>query len=423
MREKLKTWTFAIDNDELVDLVIKGKKTATTSNYDENDLPVINSESILLFENEKKACITKTIDYKIMKFKEITEKEAKLEGEGDLSLEYWRKVHYDFFKKYNPDFNEDTLVVFETFEVTKNYVKERLELAKNIANNNSKILGNIEKIEEINAGFNNYLFNVNDKYIIKVCGETSKEELFDVEARFYNENSNNSYIPKLYKYDNSKSIVPFVYEIIEKINGKSLYYHWYKMSEPEREQLIKKLVDIIKKIHSKKYPQYDWIKHIKDRIMKAYNITKDKFNDEEKNIILNSLKKYDLYLTDNHFSLIHNDLHFDNIFLDQNNDIKIIDFNDSIIAPFDYDLRIFYMCVTLPWKWANAEMDPYQLPKDYTNIYNYIKKYYNELNSIKYLEERMIIYFILYDFELFIDYRNNELKTRIIENSKKILEF
>ena len=81
------------------------------------------------------------------------------------------------------------------------------------------------------------------------------------------------------------------------------------------------------------------------------------------------------------------------------------------------------MCVTLPWKWANTEMDPLQLPKDYKNLFNYIKKYYNELNNIKYLEERMIIYFILNDFELFVDYRNNELKTRIIENSKKILEF
>lgn len=195
------------------------------------------------------------------------------------------------------------------------------------------------------------------------------------------------------------------------------------MNENERENFIKRLVDILKQIHKNEYKSYEWSNHIKKRIIYSYNITKDNFNDEEKNIILKSLEKYDEILIDNYFSLIHNDLHFDNILLDKNNNIKLIDFNDSTIAPFDFDLRIFYMCVTLPWKWANTEMDPLQLPKDYKNLFNYIKKYYNELNNIKYLEERMIIYFILNDFELFINYRNNELKTRIVENSKKILEF
>lgn len=108
----MKTWQFDIDNDKLINLVLSGKKTATTSIYDENDLPIINEEKILIFNNEKKACITKTIDFKIMKFKDMTEDYARLEGEGDLSLDYWKKVHYDFFKKNNPNFNDNTLIVF-----------------------------------------------------------------------------------------------------------------------------------------------------------------------------------------------------------------------------------------------------------------------------------------------------------------------
>lgn len=47
----------------------------------------------------------------------MTEELAKLEGEGDLSLEYWKNVHYEFFKSYNKDFNDDTKVVFEIFKV------------------------------------------------------------------------------------------------------------------------------------------------------------------------------------------------------------------------------------------------------------------------------------------------------------------
>ena len=67
------------------------------------------------------ACIIETQDYKILKFKEIEESLSKLEGEGPHSI--WKKNHIEFFKKYNKDFNEDTLVVFETIKLIKDLTK------------------------------------------------------------------------------------------------------------------------------------------------------------------------------------------------------------------------------------------------------------------------------------------------------------
>ena len=52
-----------------------------------------------------------------MKFNEMTEEYAKLEGEGDLSLDYWKKVHCDFFKSIDMDFNNNSKIVFELFEL------------------------------------------------------------------------------------------------------------------------------------------------------------------------------------------------------------------------------------------------------------------------------------------------------------------
>ena len=54
MNNKLKIWHFGIDNDKLVELVLLGKKTATTSLYDEDDIPIVDEESILLFDNKKR---------------------------------------------------------------------------------------------------------------------------------------------------------------------------------------------------------------------------------------------------------------------------------------------------------------------------------------------------------------------------------
>ena len=117
----MEKWSFGIDNDYLISLVLQGKKQATTSNYDKDDLPVIGEQSIIQFDNGEDACIVETLDYKILKFKEIDENLSNLEGEGPYDL--WKKNHIEFFKKYNKDFNEDTPVVFETFKLIKDLTK------------------------------------------------------------------------------------------------------------------------------------------------------------------------------------------------------------------------------------------------------------------------------------------------------------
>ena len=418
MNNNLKTWRFAYDNDNQIKRVLLGWQTATTYLYNEKNTPN-NYEEVLVFDNEKKACITKTLKIIITEFKNIDENLSKLEEDDFVN---WQQTHINYFKSVNPNFDENTKVVFKIFEVKENLIEKRLELARKITEANQDIFGNISKIEEVNAGFNNSIFDVNDTFIIKVCDNIEKEKLFDTEANFYNSNKDNNSIPTLYKFDKSKSVIPYVYEIIEKVNGKTVYYHWYKMNEQEREKLIQKIVKILQKIHLKNYPEYNWSENIKNKILDSFNQTTDMFSEKEKAIILKSLDKYDEILSDNKFSLIHNDLHFDNILIDNNKNIKLIDFNDSIIAPFDFDLRLLYMSVETPWKWANIKMDPYQKPEDYKHLFEYIKKYYKELNNVKHLDERMLVYGILDDFRLLPRFRETEAKDRILLNSKKLLK-
>lgn len=61
----MKKWSFGVDNDKLIELVLDGKKVATSCLYENNELPVIGEESIIQFDNEKDACIVRTVDYKI----------------------------------------------------------------------------------------------------------------------------------------------------------------------------------------------------------------------------------------------------------------------------------------------------------------------------------------------------------------------
>ncbi|MFC7321497.1 ASCH domain-containing protein [Halobacillus campisalis] len=112
--------------DELAKLVLEGKKTATASNYtlyelDKEPLPHIGLHNIILDGDGKAVAIAETTSVDIIPFDEVTEEHAYLEGEGDRSLEYWRTVHEDFFKKelqeVNLDFHHKIPVVCEKFKV------------------------------------------------------------------------------------------------------------------------------------------------------------------------------------------------------------------------------------------------------------------------------------------------------------------
>jgi len=119
MKKELENWCFAVDNDRLVKLVLEGKKTSTTYIYN-GMVDEEGTESILTYSNEKPACITKTIKNVITEFKNIDWNLAKLEGENN-NFHEWREQHYKFFKSLDNNFNDQTKVVVELFEVTKRY--------------------------------------------------------------------------------------------------------------------------------------------------------------------------------------------------------------------------------------------------------------------------------------------------------------
>lgn len=111
-------WTFEIDVDRLVNLVLDGKKTATTSLYDLDNISEVGDISILTDTKDNNVCFIKTSNVIVTELKNITWDLAKLEGENK-SLNEWKESHTNYFKKLDPNFNENTRVIFEVFEVIK----------------------------------------------------------------------------------------------------------------------------------------------------------------------------------------------------------------------------------------------------------------------------------------------------------------
>ena len=219
-----------------------------------------------------------------------------------------------------------------------------------------------------------------------------------------------------------KKDIPYFYEIIEKIDGVSLYNVWHTFNEEQREEIIKQLCIAMKRIHSNIGESYDWTKRIKEQFISLYKKAKQLniFSEEEQKLLDYTYTKFGNYLESNDFVLIHNDLHFDNIFFNDGK-IKLIDFERSMYAPRDFELDILYRMIRKPWKFASEETEPYTNLSDYSKIMSYIEKYYPELVNIPNLYKRLAIYDIVYFLEHLIQHPNiKELKDDVLFATKKV---
>lgn len=127
--EPYQVWYFgnsASMADELAALVLAGRKVATASLLKTNeikpdDAPIVRGYSVVTdFFGEPK-CVVRTTEIEYVRFCDVTAGFAAAEGEGDLSLDYWRQVHRDYFereaKQYGFVFDDESIVCCERFQL------------------------------------------------------------------------------------------------------------------------------------------------------------------------------------------------------------------------------------------------------------------------------------------------------------------
>ena len=112
--------------DELGALIAQGIKTGTCSALWEweaegNPIPSAGLITIALDGRGEPLCIVETVDVSVRKYNEVDADFAHSEGEGDLSLKYWREAHRNFFSRTLPKigkgYSEDMPLVCERFRL------------------------------------------------------------------------------------------------------------------------------------------------------------------------------------------------------------------------------------------------------------------------------------------------------------------
>jgi uncharacterized protein YhfF len=111
---------------DLANLVLSGRKTATASSAKMNELEPVNAPhldgySVVTDFLGEPLCVIQTVEVRQIPFDLVDAEFAADEGEGDLSLDHWRRVHWDYFtreaEKNGFEFDADSIVCCERFRL------------------------------------------------------------------------------------------------------------------------------------------------------------------------------------------------------------------------------------------------------------------------------------------------------------------
>ena len=113
----LHTESFGVGAEQetrLAALIVAGRKRGSTTAGLQGQPTRMGRRKVVLDGAQRPAATIRTVNYEKLTFDKITEEHARLEGEGDLSLAYWRDAHERLFRKYII-FTPDLSLWFDTF--------------------------------------------------------------------------------------------------------------------------------------------------------------------------------------------------------------------------------------------------------------------------------------------------------------------
>jgi len=110
-------WSF--DNDELFDLVLKNRKRGTCCLYESDDKLSKIGEINVIYNSLNQEIKIKITNVRKCRFCDVDKDWAKIEGEGDLSLQYWQNTHLAFFQHEKTNFQPTDMLELNEFAVIK----------------------------------------------------------------------------------------------------------------------------------------------------------------------------------------------------------------------------------------------------------------------------------------------------------------
>jgi len=270
-----------------------------------------------------------------------------------------------------------------------------------LARNNLSATSSINKFQ---SGQTNRVYDLGGEYIVKIesnrpqdkdCLKGQKEisdELINTGAK----------IPKILEEDVYSGQR---YLLMEKLKGENLAHVWWDKTDKEKENIIAQLTNELKIFHALKFKDYSLRAYrgksfptMKQAIIEATDfsiINISKLETEHKKMVayLEEFFADNINVLDSKAGsvFVHNDIHFENIFVQGDNLVGIIDFDRWSKATPDYELHKIIEFFHSPDKFVKKELESKYKGLMAEEI-KLIKKYYPALFTDDFLTRFRLCY-------------------------------
>ena len=286
-----------------------------------------------------------------------------------------------------------------------------------------KINEKIISIRQVNSGYSRTVFMINDKYVLKIVTNPSVERDTVNEVNFLLNNRLN-FTPEIVFRDFTKQSFPYIYYLERKINGESLLLKWPLLNENEKQQILVQLLEKLKKLHSIEFnlcfdtnylsliiEEYD--NYLKKLIESGVlNREKIHYLCELKNIIPQLLEGA-------RTGLIHGDLHFNNILVNDDNVVSLIDFEKTKQSFVEREFDPINRMSRNPNSF-NTNPEVILMSHDFQNIMAYIKENSKEIDYDRF-DDRLLLFDCLNSLMWLEKYPKYELYNDILFNKSRKL--
>lgn len=276
---------------------------------------------------------------------------------------------------------------------------------------------NAKKMDKENRIF------MSENYVVKLYYPKKYKYYFN-EIQIYQGLLGKDYLPKLYYFGEEEN---FKYIVISKLNGKSLFDSWNTLNQNEKKSVVVQIANILKDINNLQITHINF----KSELEQLFLNTIDNLN-YSKEFITRIKELYyskSINISNNELSnLIHIDVHFYNFFINEGR-VYAYDFENTVLAPLDYQLVRWYKMWKYPhkFKYPKDSMTNEEI-KSYEMIMTVLLNEYPEICNSPMFEERVKLYALVYLLQeakrcnlsekVTQNYINENIKVKLLE--KKI---
>jgi len=266
-----------------------------------------------------------------------------------------------------------------------------------------------EDIEEIKYSYATEVFNIKNKYILRI-NKTLSENSFEKGYFLLDFFKDKIPCPKVLVFDNSRQLISKCYGVYERIDGDVLQDQWGNYNITTRKQIIKEICEkLLKVLYNTKYnlafkkyqidrynlnPNYSWHDLIYFEILEKLNriINKKKLSKLKINQIKKYITKNHSILKEENIKLSYWDLHFNNVIVKNKEVVGFIDFDAICYISIDNPLYIIKWQSIKPNDYSNGKSNYNK--KNYVNVIKWYKEFCPEMFNFKKLNKRIDLYLL-----------------------------